>query len=389
MRKLIVATAAAAFLAPAIAHAESADARWLAFIGCWRPVAEGAAPAPDHIVCVQPEGAGVAIATFVDGVEQSRTTVVADGAPRRVEDSACAGSEIASWSGDGRRVYLRSDLVCEGGLARQSFGVLALATERSFIDVQAVGVEGEHTARTLRYAELPSSLYPDGVQPPSDVRAVETARLFASSALRAEDVIEASRTLPAEALDGLLAAKGHGMRLDRDRLVQLHEAGVAASTLDVIVALSYPERFAVAYGGEEERENIQRPATHWGSTATTSWYDDPWNSRYRYSRFGYGGYYYSPYGYDRYGWGYGTGPVIIVDTSRPDNRSAEAVKGRGYSSGGRASGAKAQDRDDAMRIPLPTLPAAERSRATGSSSAPAREPASQPEARKAKPRGGH
>ena len=77
-------------------------------------------------------------ATIADGRIISEQQIVADGSRRAVNDGGCSGFESASWSQDGRRVFLKSDLNCGGDVQRTSSGVLALVSAAAYVDVQSV-----------------------------------------------------------------------------------------------------------------------------------------------------------------------------------------------------------------------------------------------------------
>ncbi len=344
-------------VAGVVMHA-TADARWSAWLGCWRPESmDGVAP-PAHVICVLPGvDAGVSIATIANGRIVSEQVVVADGSRRAVNEGGCSGFESATWSQDGRRVFMKSELNCGSDINRTSSGVLALVSTASYVDVQTVEVAGERAARTVRYVALRESDIPSVVKSRlvSEPIARETARLRASSQLDVEDVVEATRVVGSAAVEGLLVARRAGFELNAERLRAMTNAGVQPSTVDVMIALTYPEHFEVA----EESPRVYAGATGWDAdervrgiddrsrnacfsrlSAYPAAYDgyryDPYG--YRYSRCGYNSFY-SPYGYDSYGWGYGAGPVVVAQPSeRADEVKGVAVKGKGYTRRGDSDG---------------------------------------------------
>jgi hypothetical protein len=323
------------------------------------------------MVCVLPGGssASVRIATVEDGAIVDETTLTVDGVARAVEDGGCVGSETASWSRDGRRVFLRTELDCSG-IRRVSTGVLALVAENEWVDVQAVTVAGQHATRTLRYRAVRPESVPAEIlaQLPQDRRLVlEAARLQTSAPLDVDAVVEASHTVAAPVVEALLAARRQGFALNAQRLLELERAGVATSVIDMMIALSYPATFAVQ---ERPRQQTAQGTAAWGAAPASARFGgcrDPYygtrmtqlecevlmmqgyGSRSMYG-YGYGsgyGYRYSPWGYDPYGWNYGgQAPVVIV---RPDDtrERGEVVKGQGYTpgSGGTATGRTARERD--------------------------------------------
>jgi hypothetical protein len=368
------------------ARPESQDGNWLAWHGCWREVTEHLAEG--QLLCVIPgdDASEARIVTFGEGVFGAMTTLRVDGVSRPVEDGGCTGTEVANWSRDGRRVFLRSELDCQG-LRRVSTGILAMVAENEWLDVQAATMGQQHATRLLRYRAVRPGEVPQQVRallPAGRDLVRESARLHTSAPLQIEDVIEASAVVAPPVLQGLLAARRHGFSMDARALVQLETAGVPSDVIDVVVALSYPKRFVVQqpasgdvvartqrdhddaecydpmfrvyrYGRDCDRLGLQ--SRRYGSRYG---YDSPYGFGYPYS-FGY-----SPWGYTPYGWRYNTPTVIVI---RPDDGEArrqpgELVKGRGYSGGSSSSGPAAQPR------PRPQESGAAAGAASGGSAAP-------------------
>lgn len=357
-----------------------------ALLGCWRltePSADGS------IVCILPgaDASSVRIATVEEDRIVEETALSVDGVGRQVEEGGCTGTETATWSRDGGRIFLRTELDCNG-IRRVSTGVIAMVAENEWVDVQSVSVGGQQASRTLRYRAIRAENVPEAVasQLPRDQRLVqESARLEAAAPLDYDDVVEASGLIAAPAVEALLAARKHGWALNAQRLLQLESAGVPATTIDMMIALSYPSTFVV-----EERRPVTPVGTYPSGMALRDDCYDPYFGRmsraecevllmrqygrygYRGSLFGYGygsspyGYGYSPWGYDPYGWNYGQTPIVIVRPDTEQRQRGEVVKGQGYTRGsGSETGRSAQPRSGSSS-----------GSASGSSSAGSSQPAS-------------
>jgi hypothetical protein len=322
----VLAGAAAALLtAPSVATAQAdGGPRWQAWLGCWETSALASAPtdapAGASMLCVVPtaDESAVEVVSVEAGSIGSRSTIRADGAQHSAQREGCSGWESAEWSADGTRLYLRSEYTCEGGVERKSSGMMAFAPGGDWIDVQAVTAGGNGGVQAVRYRPVS-----DDSAIPADLASSIASRSLASSAARlaaaaridATDVIEASRGADPLAVEAWLLERDQSFTVDARTLTQLADAGVSTRVIDLLVALSYPEMFAVdnASGDEAVRRG---PPPVW----------DPWG------RPGYGGYY--PYGGRRGRW-YGGYPSVIVVRS-PDNSSGnggKAVKGGGYRRG--------------------------------------------------------
>jgi hypothetical protein len=121
-------------LASGSAHAQSGrpDLRWQPYLGCWMPIASDRAPIPAAAarpVCIVPaDGKSAAdIVTSSDGRVASREHIDASGDRRTTDKDSCATTDVADWSADGRRVYIKSDSGCANGVKRTSSRLLAMS----------------------------------------------------------------------------------------------------------------------------------------------------------------------------------------------------------------------------------------------------------------------
>ena len=396
-RGLVAAVLLFAASMPAVAQGVQApDARWQSFLGCWTPADQRArvlgTVTQTHLVCVVPTAtaSAVEITTVDNGKVVYRQRVEADGAQHASTKDGCTGWESAHWSTGARRVFVRSEYNCGGGLARSASGVLSITSAGEWIDVQGVSSGGNKGVRVLRYREVNASegAVPGEISAMLQGRgtAVSAARVSAAANLAIGDIVEASHSLDAGVVQAWLVEFNSGAEmmpgeLTAKQLVTLADAGVAPSVIDVIVALAYPHTFALNPGtGAGDFRNVESgartagPATGiaslpvigydafgypiYGSNALmrtacsaygySSYYSDygcsPYCqsfyglsstgcSRYGYSSFGsygYNGYGYNGYGYygSGYGWYPGSGGVVVVVSPQPAGVPAEQPHGR-------------------------------------------------------------
>jgi hypothetical protein len=347
LRGVALGSAALLALAAPAAAQENADGRWLPWLGCWE-VANVAEVGGSGGLCVvsRSESGGVELLTMAQGRVESRRMLIADGERRAVEQSGCSGWEQGKWSEDGHRVYLRSELTCEGGSRRVASGVIAMVNAREWMDIQSIEAGGYPVVRAVRYQPASAQLAAAaGVQVPQGIElALETGRTAAAQPLSVDDVSEASRELSAETLEILLFERGGVFQVDANKLVALADAGVPDRIIDLVVALAYPDVFnvnsaarMVGYRPEsptaEALANARNPRR---TPVYATFYDpfDPFGFGY-YNRYGYYGYgSYSPFGWGNpYGWR--SGGVIVIQPpanggSSEVTRTGRVVNGRGY-----------------------------------------------------------
>lgn len=342
--------ASAALLPSAVAGQETVDSRWLPWLGCWQAGEEGQTP-ENMLVCVRPAsaGGGVEIATIAGGEVVSTRTLVADGQLHDVQDESCTGWQSASFSADGRRAFLHSELTCAGGAKRSASAIMAIASPTEWLDAQSIGMDGERMPRVMRYRLAPESSAPEGFALTARrVVAAGDARLLASAELSIADVREAVPRVDPEALVAFLIEREQMFDIDAASVAQLADAGVPNEVIDVLVAVSFPNRFVIdrearrmALRPQERGETRRGRRGYGGPFGWGGWGWDSWD--YCYGALWYSSLSCSPYsyGYGRRGWydPYGI-PIIIVRGDEPTGQPGRAVRGRGYTRGGRPAGSE-------------------------------------------------
>ncbi len=325
----LATTLLVAGVTPGAASAQETDERWLAFSGCWQPVGESAGPdVPDALLCFEPLAAsgGVAMVSLEDGEIVGRETLQADGQSHEASLEGCTGWERGDFSARPGRVFLSSEYVCDGGVSRASTGVLTMVSFNEWVDVRVVTAGDERLTWVTRYRQArQDEAEAAGLRVMAGDRgmAVRSARAAGSARPSIDDVIEATGYIDSEAVQAWIAERDAPLDLDSDKLIQMADAGVPEDVIDMVVAVSYPERFAVAGGS--------------GPTHGSSYggYVDPRYGSLFFGTYGFGFGYGFGYGYG-YGGGYGGGyyrPIVIVPVEGQRGSGGRVVNGRGYRRG--------------------------------------------------------
>lgn len=333
---------------------------WLAWFGCW---GSSGGTVQGETICVLPgdDALSARFVTIENGSVAQETTIHADGVGRPVQEGGCSGDQTAFFSSDGRRVFTRSDLSCSNA-PRVTTGVLGFVAPNRWVDSQALTVRDQHAARSVLYEAVGAAGIPDEVSAalPGTFRlAQEAVRLDASARIGLEAVVEAHSNLAPPALDGFLAAGEQGFDLDASMLRSLRRAGVPPSSIDVMVALSYPERFAVRERDFDAEAAPDRVVMR-DAFMQDYCYDPFWVGRYGdcFNSFGYGSRYgrfgYSPYGYDPYGWRYSRSPVFVIVEPETEGRGGTVDRTRGYTPAGAATGSAAPRSGGATQTSTPS-----------------------------------
>ncbi len=311
--------------------------RWQAFFGCWTSTDPGVA---NSVLCFTPDGAGVEVSTVVDGEPASTESVLADGQERMVEIEGCTGFRSVEFSLDGRRVFTRSRVACADE-TRSNSGVMAFVAPDRWVDVRSIEIGGEPVTWMQEYRPVdPEWFYEHGIQDPSvlDRQTVLAMRLRASQPIGNVDVEEAASHIATGAVEMWVAVQPSAFTLDASEIVRLADSGMPTSLIDLMVAVSYPDRFAVSLDGaatiyepEPEPSVVQYSIPR--RRPSRSYFFDPYfiSGPYRYGRYGYpvNRYYISYWGgfpvYSVYA------PRTIVIQPREPSSQGRMVNGFGYS----------------------------------------------------------
>ncbi len=343
--KVMFVVAAVALLGVTPAGAQSVGPRWQAWLGCWSSATPGesygSAQFAPPVVCITPTANSdvVEVATVVDGKVTKRDTIDASGVAHAIESKGCEGSQSARWSGDERRVYLRSASSCDG-MKTSASSILALTAGGDWIDVRGISAGEGENVRVAHYHDigLPATV-------PADIADVlrgrtmrsQNARISAGANIGSAAVTEAVHSADSEVVEAFLLERGQKFALNANTLVTLADAGVPSGVTDAMVAVSNPGAFEMARADDHAIRNSNEDEVYGRRIPV---YLDPY-----YSPWGWG---YSPYGYNRYGYGYGSAygsgygypgyyggaPIIVVTGTQASGGSGgQMVKGRGYTQG--------------------------------------------------------
>lgn len=323
------------------AQPSAAEARWTPWLGCWQlteeSVDDGSAmiarllgvPAPTTtanagaLVCVTPGAdAGATMTTLVNNRAVLTETIVADGTQKPLTEPDCRGWQRAEWSTLGARLFASAEIACADQAPRKVSGMAMMIAGPTWIDIQMIESQGQTSLRARRYRRA-ADQKPAGTLPST---ARQATAMPLGLKLSIADVKEASAKVAPETLQAALLELRFGFDLNGKRLVELDGAGVPRSVIDLMVALSFPQRFVV----ERPTGGAASSWSYGGFDQMWPYYTDP----YLFTS------YYAPFGY-RY-WGrydpyYFQGPGFVIvnpggGVSNPPEPSGEGrvVDGRGY-----------------------------------------------------------
>jgi uncharacterized membrane protein YgcG len=282
------------------------DEAGLAWLGCWELWADReddsqGSPDDRQRVCVAPgdEPRSLDLTARTDDDVVATQTLITDGSRQSTTDSGCIGWTRALFSEDRRRLYLQSETICEGGGQRHLSGASMMLSANHWIDIRVLRVDGEREIAIQDYRPVGA----DAVTLPGALPAApHAARLAAAAPLSADDVIEALALVDPAVVEAMLLESEARFPIDSRLLLRLAEARVPDEIIDLMVALSFPEYFAI-----EGDTAIRQPAVYYGSF---------WSPWYPYYGWGYGYYYHHPH--------------PPVDGHPGKDHGGKVISGRGY-----------------------------------------------------------
>lgn len=329
IRRILTAGLLVLLFAPvAAAQANAPGNPWTDWRGCWRLVSEAGAignTAAQPMVCVTETQSGARLTTTIPGQPAVDQLIQTDGRDQRLDEAGCQGTQRAQWSPLGARLYSTATLVCASDREpRRISGYGLFLADGTWLDIQAVDVNRTETVRVRRYRRADSA----------------TSRVPAAGgrALSVDDVKEASGRVSLAALEAAIVESAARIPLSSRTLLDLDAAGVPDMAIDLLVAVSYPDRFVVEHSARTDRGMM--PPQYLDDPFLYGAYGLPmWSARWGYYGSYWDPYYYSPFGYTyfgRYNDPYYAGvPVVIggggggTPAPQPSGR-ARVVDGRGY-----------------------------------------------------------
>jgi hypothetical protein len=200
---------------------------------------------------------------------------------------------------------------CEGEPRWHANGISLIADGTRWIDVQLIEEAGRRSVRVRRYRLASSEAAPHAA--PSAAGDDPGGRRAAGAPLALREIAELTARVPIEVLQAVLLETRPTFALTANRLVELRRANVPPAVIDLMVALSFPEHFAV-----------DRASSRGASPGPmVGWYD-PYGWILPYSAF------VSPM------WAAGAGEWYVIDGGGSEGPSEEprgrgrVVDGRGY-----------------------------------------------------------
>ncbi len=313
------------------------DRRWLPWIGSWHLVSNTETTIENelnekYLLSITPGEDGKFVTMKGSRGEKVllEEKIEADGVHRTQKNDSCSGWHSYSWSKTGKRLLFQGESDCTSGLHQAVSGISIIDGSGDWLDIQMLKTKEERTITVRRYRNVDAGVLAPG-QTSADPALV--ARVSAGTGFSIDEIIELSGKVAPEVLEAAVAEMHKPFPMNSKQILRLADAGVSAGVVDLMVALSFPDKFIVKQTtiSPVQKQGTLRvpldiwpsdyygwPCTHplfpWFWASSMYFYYDYWYM----DRYYWPGWYYSSWWYPAYGGGsYG------VKTGR-------LVKGQGY-----------------------------------------------------------
>ena len=254
--------ALAAQTPPSRAGAVTVDPRFQPWMGCWAPSAHStgvgvtARPKPPALACVVPSisvTGSVDLVVFDSANVATRSAIPLPGTRMAKSVDGCNGTETATWLPDDRRLLMQAELTCGRGAKRLETGLMTMSTAGEWMQVQHLDVGGNAgtSVMTLRY--VVDSLGEWARLGASAAPSTESMRFAVGAPLSLVDVLEVAKRVPSALSEAWLTETQQRFSVNGKALLRLADGGMPSRVIDLMIAMSHPETFAVRTPSGEGR----------------------------------------------------------------------------------------------------------------------------------------
>ena len=225
------------------------DSRWLPWLGSWRLVPDPATTRQekqggDYVVSVRPgeNRDSVAMKALQGKTVFFDDAITANGSARAFGEKECSGWYRYSWSKTGKRLLFEGKSSCPGEQPQEISGLWIINEYGEWLDIQFLQRQDDRIITLRRYSPITEDSRDFAKYPASGIR---SSRVSAGTAISMNEVVELSHEVAPEILEAALVEYHEPFPINSKTLVYLSDAGVSPQVVDLMVALSFPEKFTV------------------------------------------------------------------------------------------------------------------------------------------------
>ena len=228
---------------------ENLDNHWLPWIGSWRLVSStinsiGPPLKEEYLLTIRPdkEGNFITMESTRDKTVMYEEKIETDGLRHPLNEDGCTGWYSYSWSETGNRLLFNGESSCVGDLSQKISGISIIDTVGDYVDIKLLKSGDEKAITVHRYQHVDSDLNTPAALILSKAY---NARISAGKGFSLDEVIELSSKVEPEVLETALVEMHNPFPVNSKQLIRLSDAKVPSKIVDLVVALSFPEKFTV------------------------------------------------------------------------------------------------------------------------------------------------
>ena len=228
---------------------ENFDARWYPWVGSWSMVSDRTNKNEsllnnEYYITLSPgkDGSTIIMKGHQDEKVIVKEELIADGLKHPLNDKKCSGYYKYTWSENGKRLLLESESSCPGDPLRKISGMSFIDENNDWLDIQFMENEKEKAVSIRKYRVIDGDDVVFGRLNPGKVR---MARIDAGRSFSIDEIKELSTRLETEVIEAALLELRKPFPVDSNTLADLSDSGVPSRITDLMVALSFPDKFTV------------------------------------------------------------------------------------------------------------------------------------------------
>jgi uncharacterized membrane protein YgcG len=195
-----------------------------------------------------PDGKGIEITRKSAKQPDVTEVLTLDGSKKQVNAENCSGWQSARLIREAGVIATSSEITCKGTGSFATSDLKMFLAADQMVDILAIKA-GEQTRLAVRRMEFERDL---ASQESRQSLPATAARTALSAPWNLETVIELSASIDSSVLEAALIEKHTYLKLTSKSLKQLKQANVPESIIDLLVAISLPDKFQIRKNGQVE-----------------------------------------------------------------------------------------------------------------------------------------
>ena len=228
---------------------EKLDSRLLPWMGSWRLVSNKVNSSEselvkDFLLTISPGSNenSITMKGYRDETPLAEEVIIVDGLRHQLTDDKCTGWYLYSWSENGKRLLLNSEPTCPGDPPRVISGMSIIDEKGDWLDIQLLRNGEQKVINIRKYRNVDNeSVTLSAIK----LNRINSSRSAAGENFSINEIIELSGKVESEVLETALLEMGKSFPINSKNLIYMADAKVPSRVIDLMVALSFPDKFIV------------------------------------------------------------------------------------------------------------------------------------------------